>query len=179
MGAGAGVSAAQLAAALAAHHSVEYAHLDRLVDTQRGHSRALRQGGARLYAPAVNDPAWPAQWDKRAIGLTPRPDVEALGPGGAPCDQNPKPYQIMCQGQAGAVGQARHRADAAARRGGARAWRYALSSHPVTRQLGAGQAQQGKRGKGFTPRPGVGRSGLAIHSYACTCSQPVMAADTL
>ena len=91
VGAGAGVSAAQLAAALAAHHSVEYAHLDRLVDTQRGHSRALRQGGARLYAPAVNDPAWPAQWDKRAIGLTPRPDVEALGPGGAPPGQPLEP----------------------------------------------------------------------------------------
>ena len=84
------MSAVQLAAALAAHHSVEYAHLDRLVDTQRGHSRALRQGGARLYAPAVNDPAWPAQWDKRAIGLTPRPDVEALGPGGAPWARNPE-----------------------------------------------------------------------------------------
>ncbi|KAK9846364.1 hypothetical protein WJX81_002431 [Elliptochloris bilobata] len=82
VGARAGVSAPELAAALAAREGVEYAHMDRLVDTQHGHSRALRSGGARLFAPAVNDPAWPAQWDKRAIGLTPRPDSEALEPSG-------------------------------------------------------------------------------------------------
>ena len=81
--AGAAVSACELAAALAAHPGVEYAHRDRLVATQRGAARALRAGGGRLVAPAVNDPAWPAQWDKRAIGLTPRPDTEALWPAGA------------------------------------------------------------------------------------------------
>ena len=50
----------------------------------------MRPGPETLKYIRSWDRAWPAQWDKRAVGLTPRPDVEALGPCGAPRGQTPK-----------------------------------------------------------------------------------------
>jgi hypothetical protein len=115
VGDGAWLGARELAAALGAHPGVEYAHLDRLVATQRGHARALRAGVGRLAAPAVNDPAWPAQWDKRAIGLTPRPDVEVLGPAGAaPAPQRLRVWLQPTQGRAARASASRPFSAAAA-----------------------------------------------------------------